>query len=258
MLDEAWLLRQALLVVIVIMALGSSCARKEHIRQTGFEPYTGPVTAEVLKNSIGFRNTKTIKALTDVWIFKNGEPAGSFSGVFGYQSPDFLKTGLFGPFGITIMEFLIAKDRLQIYLPPKNILYEMRSSGISLASLLNGKLRYIMQEDKNSYILLAYDSAELEAAPVLKYVFDRSYLLNRRIIVYKQGEEVLTIDFDDFNGKVPEKTKLLFGKGTEVHITLQEPEYDEDIPSGYFSAFEPSDKKVLPFQELLRSFELEL
>lgn len=239
---------------MLVMALGSSCAKKELVRQTELEPYSGPVTVDVLKNSIGFRDTKTIKALTDVMIFKNGEPSGSFSGVFGYQAPDSLKTALFGPFGITVIEILIARDMLQVYLPPKNILYEMRSSQISFSSLMNGNVHYTLQEQGDSYVLLAFDSAEINTAPLMKYLFDRIYLLNRQIIVYKEGEEVMRIDFEGFNGKIPEKTRLSFSTNTEVHISLQEPEYDTDIPSGYFKEIEHTDKKMLPFQHLLKRF----
>jgi len=249
---SAW---PALLAAVLIMALGSSCAPKELVRQPELEPYSGPVTIEVLKQSIGFRDTKTIKALTDVRIFKKGEPAGSFSGVFGYQAPDSLKTGLFGPFGITIMEFLITKDMLQVYVPPKSILYEMRSPEITFSSLMNGKFRYTMQEEGDAYVLLAYDAAGNSAEPIMAYFFDRTYLLNRRIIVYKEGVEVIRIDFDSFNGKVPEKTKLSFSKNTEMEITLQEPEYDTEIPVGYFKEIEHTDKIVLPFQDLLKRFD---
>jgi hypothetical protein len=237
------------------MVMGSSCAPKELVRQPELEQYTGPVTVEVLKKSIGFRDTKTIKALTDVRIFKDNKPAGSFSGVFGYQAPDSLKTSIFGPFGITIMEFLIAKDLLQVYLPSNHILYEMNSPDISFSSLMNGRFQFTMQEEEDSYALLAYDSAEIAAAPAMKYLFDKTYLLNRRIIVYKEGEEIITINFDGFNGKVPEKTKLSFGNSTEMNISLQEPEYDTDIPSEYFKEIEHTDKKVLPFQSLLKRFD---
>lgn len=254
-LYRSWSRLPALFGVVLAMMLGTACAPKESVRKTELEPHTGAVTVEVLKNSIGFRETKTIKALTDVRIFKDGEPAGSFSGVFGYQAPDSLKTGFFGPFGITVMEFLIAKDMLQIYLPPKNILYEMRSPEISFSSLMNGKFRYSMQEEEGSYVLLAYDPAGTAAGPAMKYFFDRTYLLNRRIIVYKEGEAVMSIDFDGFNRKVPEKTKLSFGNSTEMHITLQEPEYDTEIPAEYFKEIEHTDKTVLPFQDLLKRFE---
>ncbi|MBI5075879.1 MAG: hypothetical protein HZB62_12035 [Nitrospirae bacterium] len=254
-LYRSWPARLALPCVILIMVLGSSCARKELVRQPALESYSGPVTAEVLKHSIGFRETRTIKALTDVRIFRNNEPAGSFSGVFGYQAPDSLKTSFFGPFGITVMEFLIAKEMLQVYVPPRNTLYEMRSPEISFSSLMNGKFYYTVQEQGDFYVLLAYDSAEKASVPSIKYLFDRTYLLNRRIIVYKEGEAAITIDFDGFNGKMPEKTKLSFSNGTEMEIALQEPEYDSDIPSGYFKEMEHTDKKVLPFQDLLKRFD---
>lgn len=243
------------LSVCLVIFLVTSCAPKELVRQPGIEPYSGPVTVEVLRASIGFRDTKTIKALTDVRIFKNGEPAGSFSGVLGYQAPDFLKTSFFGPFGITIMEFLIARDLLQVYLPSKDMLYEMSSPGISFSSLTNEKFRFTMQEEGESYVLLAHDSTELAAAPVMKYLFDRTYLLNRQIIVYKEGQKIITIYFDNFNGKVPEKTRISFTNAMDMELTFVEPEYDTDIPSGYFKEIEHTDKKVLPFQDLLKRFD---
>lgn len=246
-----------LLVIVVISPLLTltSCGSRELVRMPELEPYSGPVTVEVLRESIGFRDTKTIKALTEVRIVRNNEPAGSFSGVFGYQAPNSLKTSFFGPFGVTIMEFLIVKDILQVYLPSRNVLYEMISPEISFSSIMDRKLRYTMQEDGDFYVLLAFDSPEVAAAPVVKYFFDSTYLLNRRIIAYKEGEEVITIDFDAFNVKMPEKTRLSFGNSTEMHITLKEQEYNTDIPPGYFQDIEHNDKKVLPFQDLLKRFD---
>lgn len=251
-----WLSVSLLAIIgIAPLLMLTSCGSKELVRIPELEPYSGPVTVEVLRESIGFRDTKTIKALTEVRIVRNNEPAGSFSGVFGYQAPNSLKTSFFGPVGITIMEFLIVKDMLQVYLPSRNVLYEMISPEISFSSLMNGKFRYAMQEDGDFYVLLAFDSPEVTAAPVMKYFFDSTYLLNRRIIVYKEGEEFVTIDFAGFNMKMPEKTRLSFGNSTEMHITLKEPEYNTDIPAGFFKNIEHNDKKVLPFQDLLKRFD---
>lgn len=252
--ERTRLLQPVVVGVLLVSVLASSCAPKELVRQPGPEPYSGPVTVEVLKNSVGFRDTKTIKALTDVRIFKDGEPAGSFSGVFGYQAPDALKTSVFGPFGITILELLIAKDMLQVYLPSQHMLYEMRSPEVSFSSLRHGKLRYTMQEEEDSYVLLAYDSADAAALSV-KYFFDRIHLLNRRIVVYKEGEIVVTISFDGFNGKVPEQTRLTFNTGTEIHFMLENPEYDTDITSEYFREIGHTDKRVLPLQDLLKRLD---
>lgn len=230
-----------------------SCAKREVVRQPEMEPYTGPVTIEVLKQAVGFRDIQTIKALTDVTIYKNGEAAESFSGAFGYQAPDYLKTSFFGPLGITVMEFLITKDILQISLPSQNTLYEMRSPEISFASLMSDKYHYVMKEEEGFYLLLAYDRADMTAGPVMKYLFDRTYLLNRRIVVYKRGGQEIRIDFYDFNGKVPERTRLSF-TNFEIEIALQEPEYNTGISLEYFGQIDHTDKKIVPFQDLLKKF----
>jgi len=246
-------------VVICVFAafsLTAGCtSKKEIVRHPEIEPYTGQVTVEVLKRSIGFRDIKTIKALTDVRVFKNGEPSGSFSGVLGYKAPDDLKTAIFGPFGLTVMEMLVSREILQVYIPPRNVLYEMLSPGISLASLKNDdRFLYVMQEEGDFHALYAYNAADTTEGPVMKYLFDRTYLLNRKIIVYRSAEEAVTITFGNFNGKVPEQTRLSFSNGTDMDIILQEPEYDTEIPGEYFSEIEHGDKQVLPFQELLKRF----
>ena len=239
----------------LVVLLGSSCAKREVVRQPELEPYTGPVTVEVLKKSIGFRDIKTIKALTAAEIYKNGEPVGSFSGVFGYQAPDSLRTSFFGPFGLTVMEVLITRELLQVSLPSKNILYQMQSPGISFSSLANGRVRYEMQEEDDLYALYAYNGTDRTAGLVIKHLFDRTYLLNRRIIVYQDGREAVMIGFDRFNGKVPEKMKVSFNNGMDMEMELREAEYDTDIPEAYFNEIEQQDKKILPLQELLRRFE---
>lgn len=241
--------------VFAALSLTAGCApKKEIVRHPEIEPYTGQVTVEVLKRSIGFRDIRTIKALTDVRVFRNGEPSGSFSGVLGYKAPDDLKTAIFGPFGLTVMEMLVSREILQVHIPPRNTLYEMLSPGISLSSINDGRFLYVMQEEGDFHALYAYNTADTTEGPIMKYLFDRTYLLNRKIIVYRSAEEAVTILFGNFNGKVPEQARLSFSNGTDMEITLQEPEYDTEIPGGYFSEIEHGDKQVLPFQELLKRF----
>ena len=254
-LDRYEASRLALLGLCLVFLLGSSCAKREVVRQPELEPYAGPVTVEALKSSIGFRDVKTIKALADAEIYKNGEPAGSFSGVFGYKAPDSLKTSFFGPFGLTVMEVLITRDLLQVSLPSKNVLYQMNSPEISFSALVNLSGRYEMQEEDDLYALYVYNNPDRSAGLVMKYLFDRTYLLNRRIIVYRDSTETVMIGFDRFNGKVPEKMKVSFNNGMDMEMELRESEYDTDIPDGYFAEIERLDKKILPLQELLRRFD---
>ena len=241
--------------VLAALSLTAGCVpKKEIVRQPETEPYTGPVTVDVLKRSIGFRDIKTIKALTDVRVFRNGEPSGSYSGVLGYKAPDDLKTAIFGPFGLTVMEMLVSREILQVYIPPRNMLYEMLSPGISLSSFDDARFLYVMREEGDFHALYAYNAADTTEGPVMKYLFDRTYLLNRKLIVYRSAEKAVTISFGNFAGKVPEQTRLSFSNGTEMEITLQEPEYDTEIPGEYFREIEHGDKQVLPFQELLKRF----
>lgn len=238
-----------------LSSLLAGCApKKEIIRQPAVEPYTGPVTIEVLKQSIGFRDIKTIKALTDVRVFKKGEPAGSFSGVFGFKAPDSLKTAFFGPFGLTVMEMLVTPEVLQVFIPSRNTIYEMPSPGLSFSSFVHdSRFRYVMQEEGDFYALSAY-KADAADGPFVTYLFDRTYLLNRRIIVYRSAEQAVVLSFENFNGIVPELTRLSFINGTAMEVTFREPEFDTEIPDGFFSKIEHAENEVLPFQELLKRF----
>jgi hypothetical protein len=249
--------RRAFLICIyacTLFTLSAGCApREEIVRQPEIEPYRGTVTVEVLKRSVGFGAVGTLKALTEVKVFSKGEPAGSFSGVLGYKAPDALKTVFFGPFGLTVMEMLISHELLQVYLPPKNALYEMKSPEVAFSSLMNND-RYLlaMQEEGDLYALYAYDRTDTSQGPVMKYLFDRTYLLNRRVILYRAAGGTVVAAFGNFNGRVPEQIRLAFSNGTDMEITLQEPEFDTEIPDEYFAEIEHGDKKVLPLQELLK------
>jgi hypothetical protein len=53
---------------------------------------------------------------------------------------------------------------------------------------------------------------------------------------------------------VPELIRLSFSNGTAMEVTFREPEFDTEIPDGFFSRIEHADNDVLPFQELLRRF----
>ena len=239
---------------LVAFSLLAGCtAKKEVVRQPEIEPYRGPVTVEALKQSIGFGAVRTIKALAEVKVSRNGKPAGSFNGVFGYKSPDSLKTIFFGPLGLTVMEMHVSHELLQVSLPTKNALYEMKSPEIAFSSLLDeSRFRLDMQEEGDFYALYAYAQADTSPVPVMKYLFDRVYLLNRRIILYRTVGEAVVISFDSFNGRVPEQIGLLFSNGTDVEIGLQETELNTDIPDEFFSAIEHGDMNVRPFRELLK------
>jgi hypothetical protein len=73
--------------------------------------------------------------------------------------------------------------------------------------------------------------------------------------LYKNGLEVIKTEFDDFNGRVPEKIKIMLSSGLVMDIALHESEFDSDIPDEYFKTIEHGDKQIKSFQELLKRLE---
>ncbi len=239
------------LSVFLVLSLLISCAPKEIVRRPEIVPYEGAVTVDVLKRSVGFRELRTLKALTEVTVYRNGEHAGSFNGVIGYKAPGNLKTAFFGPFGLTVMEFLVSKDLLQVAIPSKNTIYEWQSPDVGFGTLLNDRFRYRMEEEPDGYVLLAYDG-ERNDQPRARYIFDRTYLLNRSIVFYSEGLEIARIDFDGFNGAVPEQAKVSLPRQSGFEMLLKEPEYDTDIPDEYFLPVDRGEMRVRPVQDLLK------
>jgi len=232
-----------------------SCAKKQTVRTTEIGPYSGPVNIEILKKNIGFGNISSIRSLVDVRVFKKGKSAGSFNGAFAYKAPGSMRISLFGPFGLTLLDVLITKDVLQAYLPPKNILYEWESPDISLNSLADDRSVYKMKDENNEYVLFATKEKDSDSEVRARYIFDKTYILNRYIIFYKDGDEFIRIDFDDFKGSVPGRTRIASGNKSALEISLNNPDFDTEVPAEYFSPVEHGDKKVLPLQDILNRFD---
>lgn len=246
--------KTALFLVLILSLALFSCAKKEALRSTEMEPYQGTVTAEALKQSIGFGNVRSLKALAEVSITKQGEYKGGMNGIFAYKAPGKMRINLFGPFGLTLTEIVMSGELLQLSVPSKNILYEWNSPEVSFSGLMNSRFRYEMGIEGDRYVLLAYKSDELNSDVAAKYFFDRTYLLNRAICFYKDGAEVVRAEFNDFNGRVPERTRLTLSNGLALDIALQEPEFGADIPDKYFRAIEHGDKRIKSFQEIFKHY----
>ena len=241
-------------LLLMSMILPLSCAKRQVARKAEPELYTGPVTIEVLKQSVGFRDVRSIKSLVDVKIFNNGETAGSLSGVFGYKSPGNTRVSLFGPFGLTVTELLITETILQMHVPSKALLYEGESTGISFSSLLDDRFMYTKEEEGKELRLYVFREQEGNHGLFAKYIFDKKNLLNRKIYFYRDGHEIAELNFNNYNGRVPEQTIITFQNGSSIQITLIEPEYDAEIPDKYFRQIPHKDNKILPFQDLFNRF----
>lgn len=249
---SVFLFKTGLLVMAVLCLSLCSCAPKETLRRSELSPYEGTVSVEALKQSVGFGNARSIKALADVAISKKGKAEVSLSGVLGYKAPGKMRIDLFGPFGLTVTEILMTDALLQFYVPPKNVLYEWNSPEIAFTGLINSGFRYEMGEEGDMYVLLAYKMDDQNPDVVARYFFDRTYLLNRSVRIYKGGAEVLRAEFNDFNGRIPQRTIVTLSSGLTMDIAFREPEFDSDIPDEYFRTIEHGDKQIKPFQEIYK------
>jgi len=245
---------RALFAVLVLSLALFSCTKKEALRHIETEPHQGPLTVEALKQSVGFGDVRSLKALAEVSITKQGEDKGSLNGTFAYRAPGKIRIDLFGPFGLTMTKIVVSENLLQFFVPSKNTLYEWDSPEFSFTGLTNSRFRYEMGPDSDGYVLIAYMSDGPEPSVAARYFFDGTYLLNRTICFYKDGSEAIKAEFNDFNGRVPERTRLTFSNGLVLDIALQEPQLDADIPAEYFRVIEHADKRIEPFEEIFRDF----
>lgn len=244
----------ALFVIVLLCLSLVSCAKKEALRRAEIGPYEGTVTVEILKESVGFGKVRSIKALADVTISRHGETQGSLNGVLGFQAPGKMRINLFGPFGLTVTEILMTDALFQLYVPPRNTLYEWNSPEVTFTGLMNNGFRYEIAEEGDMYVLLAYKQDERNSDVSARYYFDRTFLLNRSMSFYKDGTEVLKAEFNDFNNRIPERTRVTFSNGLQMDISLEEPEFDSDMPDEYFKVIEHGDKRIKPFQEVFKRF----
>jgi outer membrane lipoprotein-sorting protein len=238
------------LILTVLCAGMFSCAKREVLRGE-LHPYEGPVNLDVLKQSAGLGNVESIKAFADVTVLRQNEKQSSLNGVFAYKAPGKMRINLFGPFGLTATEILISEGLIQLSIPSQNLLYEGNVPGVHFTGAMNGNFVYEMKEEADGYILLGR-SRQQETPVSAVYYFDRSYLLNRTMNIYRNGSDILKTVFSDFNGRTPERMRLAFANGLSLDIRLKEPELDSEIPDAYFSSIESAGKKVRSFQEIFR------
>lgn len=241
-------------VLLCVCVLAYSCAGRETVRRISPEPFRGQITVETLKKAIIFENYHDISSRADVKVYKQGEPAGSFSGVFAYKMPENLRLSLFGPLGLTVMDFLVTGNVFQVFLPSKNIIYEWVPPEIFLDVPFDDRFRFEMHERQDMVVLYAYQKKPAHHDLIALYIFDRTYLLNRAVSLYEDDTEIMHIEFSDFNGKIPESIKIAFMTSARMELYLEDITLDSEISDAYFRPFDRKGRKILPFKDVLMHF----
>ncbi|GAB4390077.1 MAG: hypothetical protein Kow0025_19630 [Thermodesulfovibrionales bacterium] len=239
--------RAAPILLCLLLAATSfglyACVRVERVRPP--EPaappvYKGRVAVEQLKGAYVFGGMDTLKSQVNVKVRTEEESLGTFKGVFAYMSPDLMRLRLFGPVGMDAVELLASGTLVQFYVPNKKTIYEGRAAPFAIPR----EARFSVVETPDGYTLYAFrpgGSMELLG----EYSFDRS-LRQVGMVVYKDRQKLVEVEFGDYSGRLPGAMKFSFFNGYVMDMTLVGPVVDSDIPREYFSPLRHEGRKVLP------------
>lgn len=211
------------------------------------------VTVGILKGIIEKSVLRSAKATFDLTLYKDGEPRGEFQGVTAFKAPDKISMKLFGPLGLTVFD-LIGKDGImQIYVPPKDELYQGDiPKDLSLIfGISDDSQQYAMEETEDSYIfyLLRLDRNSLSLRA--KFFFDKKGLKNRRIDILNGGRSQFRIEFRSFKDDFPMEATLFLQKGFSMIIKNKEVILNEVPPDELFSFKDTEGKEVKDITRIL-------
>lgn len=237
--------------VFILVLFIISCVKAPAVKQTEIKKITAPVTVELLKNSIVFKNLTSVKSEVSVKILHGEDSKGEFKGVFVYKNPDKTNIRIFGPMGLNAMQMNIAGAFLQIYIPPKNLIYEGMLP-LSAGDLSGPEYKYSFEELKNKYILYVFKNSGSFIELLGKYHFEKDTLFNTSAFFYYNGKQAMEITYSDFVKEVPQIIKMLFPNGSAMELTMKDPYLNTNIPDDYFR---PVDKTGREIKNILEFFD---
>lgn len=244
------LFRNAACVAAVCFLL-ISCAKPQIVRDEEAEPFAGPVTLELLKQSVGFGDEAGIKSPVRVKVFNEGNVVGNFNGVLAYKKPSLMRVSLFGPFGLTLLDLIASRDVFQAFVPNENILYEWENPNIMFSIPPDGPFIYDMFETDDMILLEMFLREGNEPEHIAAFYFDRAYVLNRAMVFYKGSARIMHLSFGAFTGRIPSRISMFFPTGASIEIIMDDLRTGVDIPDDYFRPLDHRNKIIRPFEETL-------
>jgi hypothetical protein len=257
--------RKIFVNLLILLLILSACARKEAVRQPQLFLPAEKVTIQELVNKIAFLEITTIKSEIKVKIIRNEEPIGSFSGILIYSHPDRLNIRVYGPIGLTFMEVLFVRGTLQVFIPPKDILYSGAVPFDSLlpdrSELMNSKR--IIEETEDLYILYILGNEDFEnelekegeggfdLTLKAKYFFQKTDLLLDTIEIYRDKKKQVKIDIYRNEGSIPVDIGIHV-RNTVFRLEFKDIIINEQIKDDYFKPLKAS--KTFPLSSFIRDF----
>jgi hypothetical protein len=225
-------------------ALMISCAGPR-IRVPEPEPYEGPVDMEVLKSFKVLHDVSSLRSEVRVKVKRGKKKLGNLKGALLFHAPDYFRLRVYSPFGSDGVDIVHSDGLLQAYVPENGVIYEGPSPATTK------ELSYRMEEKGSHYTLLALKSEAWGTKVYASYDYDHRTLLNKKIIIYENGDKFVKMHFKDFLGAVPLRAKFELLSGYTMYLDLIDPEVDVDIDSEYFEPIEHDGLKVLPLERIM-------
>lgn len=257
-------------IIVSLILFQVSCAKKPLLRAPApiLRGYPAPPTVEVLKRALLFNQIKSIKSEVTVEVSMDGAKHRSFEGVLFYTAPHLANIRFFSPLGLTALEVVFADNLLQVYIPHKNTIYEDNLSSLENKTQLGDtNISYSMEEEEDSFILVAFRHSEGKTELTCKYTFSHNIPLNTGITLYSKGEKLVDILFDEWSQTtnpesvgtntegsatlVPISIKVFLSRYV-IKIRLIEPEINTGLRRDYFEPKEHLNKEIKPLKELLK------
>lgn len=245
-LPRVLLLKKVLLMFVCAFLL--SCVPKPRavLSLEEVPPYEGSVTVDVLKRHIVLQDVTTLKAKLRVRAGEGSRKLGSYKGAILYARPHSVRLRLYGAFGSAGLDAAHSDDFLKIYFPREKVLYKGRSPSAQ------GELTYVIRDDGEEYVLLAFAPGDGSRQLQASYIFDRRTLLNKEVNYYNDGERLLRMRFSRYSNGVPELADIDLANGFSIRAELIEPEKGAEVPEQLFDiAVGHEGVMVFPLVELI-------
>lgn len=238
------------LFLLVLLASSGlfACASGNAVRLDDDLPaYEGPITVEVLKARTFPHIVNSVRAEVKGAVSIGDGGRSAFSGVFAFRSPSELRVRLFGPLGATVVDMVNAGGVFQVHDTGGHRLYE--GPGLFLDAPPDIE-PHITHQDGLIYLVQYAPSNDGSQAPREVFVFDGRTLRNTGIILYRDGEPFVNMEFGEFTGRVPGRVRMAISRGPVIDLQLQLPEVNIDVPDKVFRLVLHEGNEVLPISAI--------
>ncbi len=254
-----------LLIGFILLLLVSGCAEKKIVQRRA----TIPAERVMIKVEAKRRRVNTFKGSGTIKI-RTKTSENKFNFVLKFKKPDSLYVAGYGPFGITLSEFILTDNSFEYYDDVNNIVYRGGSPGRIIKKIFNFNLS--QNEFRNLLLGFADFNLDLRHSPK-KYFYDdkyfhltfedslkniRRYLIDKKEIALKEfgfksaGKQPIDLkvkyanfkDFEDGKLIIPLKIKAVVNNpSTVLNVNYRKIEINKKITSLKFNI--PNDAEVV-------------